>query len=95
MLLSGEEGQGLRYQSIEQPGPADTQANTPGCTNQACGFRDAFDEIAELGYDVYGLSRDGPTAQKNVSFDVRSAVGEQPADILVESEAETHLQVAV
>ncbi|KAI9639093.1 AhpC-TSA-domain-containing protein [Dioszegia hungarica] len=41
------------------------KANTPGCTNQACGFRDAFDEIAELGYDVYGLSRDGPTAQKN------------------------------
>lgn len=44
-----------------------TQADTPGCTTQACGFRDAFDDIAALGYDVYGLSRDEPKAQQRVS----------------------------
>ncbi|RSH89067.1 hypothetical protein EHS25_002733 [Saitozyma podzolica] len=40
------------------------KADTPGCTTQACGFRDAFDDIAALGYDVYGLSRDEPKAQQ-------------------------------
>lgn len=42
------------------------QADTPGCTNQACGYRDAHDEIAELGYDIYGLSKDSPSAQQKV-----------------------------
>ena len=43
------------------------QAATPGCTNQACGFRDYYEEISKLGYDVWGLSTDKPNAQKNVS----------------------------
>ncbi|KAK4688216.1 thioredoxin-dependent peroxiredoxin, partial [Tremellales sp. Uapishka_1] len=41
------------------------KANTPGCTNQACGFRDISAEFGELGYDVYGLSRDGSGPQKS------------------------------
>ncbi|OWZ55619.1 peroxiredoxin Q/BCP [Cryptococcus neoformans var. grubii Br795] len=40
------------------------KADTPGCTNQACGYRDMFDEIAVFGYEVYGLSKDTPTAQQ-------------------------------
>lgn len=44
------------------------QADTPGCTSQACGFRDHFDRIKELGYEVYGLSKDKPAAQKKVRF---------------------------
>ncbi|ORY26331.1 thioredoxin-like protein [Naematelia encephala] len=40
------------------------KADTPGCTNQACGFRDHFAEIQELGYDVWGLSKDKPAAQQ-------------------------------
>jgi len=40
------------------------KADTPGCTTQACGFRDAFDDIKALGYDVYGLSKDKPEAQQ-------------------------------
>lgn len=43
------------------------QADTPGCTSQACGFRDHFDRIKELGYEVYGLSKDKPAAQKKAS----------------------------
>ncbi len=42
------------------------QAATPGCTTQACGFRDAFTDIAALGYKVYGLSKDKPDAQQKV-----------------------------
>lgn len=34
------------------------KANTPGCTNQACGYRDVYDEIQQAGYDVYGVSQD-------------------------------------
>ncbi|KAL7422057.1 thioredoxin peroxidase dot5 [Cryptotrichosporon argae] len=43
------------------------RADTPGCTTQACGFRDAYDDIQAEGYDVYGLSLDKPNAQKNWS----------------------------
>lgn len=41
------------------------KANTPGCTRQACGFRDCYEEIKQQGYEVYGISRDKPTAQAN------------------------------
>jgi peroxiredoxin Q/BCP len=41
------------------------KANTPGCTTQACGFRDNFDAIAKKGYAVYGMSADSPTSQGN------------------------------
>ncbi|KAF8635264.1 hypothetical protein AX15_000487 [Amanita polypyramis BW_CC] len=39
------------------------KADTPGCTNQACGFRDIYQEFTTLGYDVYCLSADTPSAQ--------------------------------
>lgn len=35
--------------------PAD---DTPGCTKEACGFRDAWDELRELGAVVLGVSAD-------------------------------------
>lgn len=31
------------------------RANTPGCTRQACGFRDHADDWARAGYTVFGL----------------------------------------
>ncbi|WVR05814.1 hypothetical protein IAU60_002839 [Kwoniella sp. DSM 27419] len=40
------------------------KADTPGCTTQACGYRDNYDQIAEFGYDIYGLSKDKPEAQQ-------------------------------
>ncbi|KAJ3156992.1 hypothetical protein HDU89_002402 [Geranomyces variabilis] len=39
------------------------KADTPGCTNQAKGFRDLHSEFAEKGYNVFGLSADKPAAQ--------------------------------
>ncbi|KDE04841.1 hypothetical protein MVLG_04702 [Microbotryum lychnidis-dioicae p1A1 Lamole] len=41
------------------------RANTPGCTNQACGYRDIHGEFIELGFQVVGLSTDKPGAQMN------------------------------
>nr|XP_018267130.1 uncharacterized protein I303_01113 [Kwoniella dejecticola CBS 10117]OBR89288.1 hypothetical protein I303_01113 [Kwoniella dejecticola CBS 10117] len=40
------------------------KADTPGCTTQACGYRDHFKEIQDYGYDIYGLSKDKSDAQQ-------------------------------
>jgi peroxiredoxin Q/BCP len=39
------------------------RANTPGCTIEACGFRDTFKKIQAAGAVVLGISRDTPQAQ--------------------------------
>ena len=41
------------------------RANTPGCTKQACGFRDLTKDFEKAGFDVYGLSYDKPKSQLN------------------------------
>lgn len=54
------------------------KADTPGCTQQACGFRDIWQEFTALDYDVYCLSADSPTAQskwqtkKNLPYELLS-----------------------
>ena len=35
-------------------------AGTPGCTNQACDFRDNLNSLKSLGYEVFGVSPDKP-----------------------------------
>ncbi|KAI6092328.1 AhpC-TSA-domain-containing protein [Hypoxylon rubiginosum] len=42
------------------------KASTPGCTNQACLFRDAYESLTEGGLAIYGLSADSPKA--NTTF---------------------------
>ena len=39
------------------------RANTPGCTIEACGFRDAFTKLQAAGAVVLGISRDTPSDQ--------------------------------
>ncbi|GAA1142699.1 thioredoxin-dependent thiol peroxidase [Nesterenkonia lutea] len=34
------------------------KASTPGCTTQACDFRDSLDSLAATGYTVLGISPD-------------------------------------
>lgn len=38
--------------------------NTPGCTKQACGFRDLYPEITEKGAVVLGISKDSVASHK-------------------------------
>jgi peroxiredoxin Q/BCP len=38
--------------------------NTPGCTKQACSFRDVYDDILEAGAVVIGVSPDKPSSHK-------------------------------
>ena len=40
------------------------RANTPGCTIESCGFRDAFAKFKKAGIVVLGISRDTVKAQK-------------------------------
>ncbi len=34
--------------------------DTPGCVKEACGFRDAFQDLVEAGAFVFGVSSDSP-----------------------------------
>lgn len=53
-------------------------AMTPGCTTQACDFRDSLDSLAHAGYNVLGLSPDDPQQlaefrdSENLSFPLLS-----------------------
>lgn len=38
--------------------------DTPGCTIEACGLRDARDELAELGAEVVGVSQDDASSHE-------------------------------
>ncbi|KNY27530.1 thioredoxin-dependent thiol peroxidase [Pseudobacteroides cellulosolvens] len=38
--------------------------NTPGCTKQACSFRDVYDDILETGAVIIGISPDKPASHK-------------------------------
>jgi peroxiredoxin Q/BCP len=40
------------------------RADTPGCTLESCGFRDAFEKFQKAGIVVLGISRDTVKAQK-------------------------------
>ena len=37
---------------------------TPGCTKEACSFRDSYEEFKELGCEVIGISTDSVSAHK-------------------------------
>jgi len=40
------------------------EAATPGCTTQACDFRDNLNSLKSAGYTVVGISRDAPEKLK-------------------------------
>jgi peroxiredoxin Q/BCP len=42
------------------------KASTPGCTTQACLFRDSYTPLTATGFSIFGLSTDSPTA--NTTF---------------------------
>jgi peroxiredoxin Q/BCP len=60
--LASDSGERVRLSSLRgQPVvlyfyPRD---DTPGCTKQACGIRDAWDDFRERGAVVFGISPDG------------------------------------
>src|ERR1700745_1022867 len=57
------------------------RADTPGCTIESCGFRDAFEKFQKEGIVVLGSSRDTVKAQKK--FKDKHAL---PYDLLADPE---------
>jgi len=57
------------------------RADTPGCTIESCGFRDAFVQFKKAGIVVFGVSRDTVKAQKKFQekYDL-------PYDLLADAE---------
>ncbi|KUG57746.1 thioredoxin-dependent thiol peroxidase [Nesterenkonia jeotgali] len=45
------------------------KASTPGCTTQACDFRDSLDSLAASGYSVLGISPDPVSALETFTQD--------------------------
>jgi thioredoxin-dependent peroxiredoxin len=43
--------------------------NTPGCTKEACGFRDRIDDLKKQGVAVVGVSRDDAASHKKFIAD--------------------------
>ncbi len=39
--------------------------NTPGCTTQACSFRDTYQDFQDLGAEVIGISGDSVVSHQN------------------------------
>ena len=58
-------------------------ASTPGCTTQACDFRDSLSSLQAAGYEVLGLSPDTPDKlarfreQESLTFPLLSDPGKQ------------------
>jgi peroxiredoxin Q/BCP len=48
------------------------KASTPGCTTQACLFRDAYEPLTSTGLSIYGLSTDSPKA--NTAFKTKQSL---------------------
>ena len=59
--------------------------NTPGCTTQACDFRDNFGRISNESWTVVGVSTDSAKSHQNFI-----AKHDLPFDLIVDEEAELH-----
>ena len=55
--------------------------NTPGCTKEACGFRDLYQDILDTGTVIYGVSADSPKSHQKFISD-----HDLPFPLLVDSE---------
>lgn len=55
--------------------------NTPGCTAEACNFRDNYEQLLQKGFAVVGVSTDGEKSHQNFS-----RKHELPYSLLVDQE---------
>jgi peroxiredoxin Q/BCP len=62
------------------------EAMTPGCTTQACDFRDNEASLLSAGFTVVGISRDAP--EKQTAFRERDSL---PFDLLSDEDKSVHL----
>ncbi len=66
--LPDQDGQTVRFESLLGRGPIVLyfypRDETPGCTTQACGFRDANADFAAAGATVVGVSSDSVASHR-------------------------------
>ncbi|MBB5058507.1 peroxiredoxin Q/BCP [Granulicella aggregans] len=62
------------------------RADTPGCTIEACGFRDTFEKLQAAGAVVLGISRDTVKAQKKfqTKYELPYALLADPDMVLIQ-----------
>lgn len=60
--------------------------NTPGCTKEACNFRDNFAELTKFGVKVFGISKDGQKSHMNFKnkFELPFTLLSDPEQIVIE-----------
>src|SRR3954454_19253676 len=56
-------------------------AMTPGCTTQACDFRDSLGPLPGSGYQVVGVSRASPAARQAAGYQVVGGSPDSPAKL--------------
>jgi peroxiredoxin Q/BCP len=62
--------------------------DTPGCTKEACAFRDRMDDYAEADIRVYGVSLDSPESHRefrakyNLNFPLLTDEGGRASEVL-------------
>jgi peroxiredoxin Q/BCP len=66
------------------------RADTPGCTIEACGFRDQYGKLTQAGLTVLGISPDTPKAQKK--FEEKFSL---PYTLLADAEKEVAIRYGV
>ncbi len=83
VVLSNQRGESLDVAEISQAAPKVVlyfypKDDTPGCTAEACAFRDSFQRLQGAGIKVYGVSPDDPSSHQkfiskyNLNFDLLS-----------------------
>lgn len=62
------------------------KANTPGCTKEACAFRDLRPEFEKLGVKVFGISADTVKRQSNFvkKYDLTMPLLSDPEHVVLE-----------
>jgi peroxiredoxin Q/BCP len=74
--LGDQEGRPVRWSSLRGRKVVFffyPKADTPGCTKEACAFRDLKGEFDALGVAVYGVSAD--STKRQASFDTKYGLG--------------------
>jgi peroxiredoxin Q/BCP len=73
--LSDQDGNQVHIQDFFERGPLVIyfypKDDTPGCTAQACSFRDAYQDFSEAGAEVIGISSDSISSHKKFSTQYR------------------------
>lgn len=69
-IFSAKDQEGKLHNSVDYRGRKLVvffypKASTPGCTAEACNFRDNWEKFQKEGYEILGVSADSPKRQQN------------------------------